>query len=109
MGYHNSFEWDPQKAKTNAQKHRVTFEDAAFVLADDQAERFHYEKYDAKHSMGEDRYITLASHPHRRSIVLLISWTSRRKQGGETVTRIISARRANSRERAEYAKAIRSK
>jgi uncharacterized DUF497 family protein len=86
----------------------VTFDDAAAVLADDEADRYHLEKYDDKHSMGEDRYATIASHPARRSIVLYICWTQRRKKGGRVVTRIISARRATQKERATYAKAIRN-
>ena len=84
-------------------------QDAAAVLADDRADRYHLERYDDKHSMGEDRYVTIASHPAGRSIVLFISWTQRRKKGGRVVTRIISARRATPKERASYAKAIRNK
>jgi uncharacterized DUF497 family protein len=109
MRYHRFFEWHHEKAETNKRKHRVTFEDAAAVLADDQADRYHLERYDDKHSMGEDRYVTIASHPARRSIVLFISWTQRRKKGGRVVTRIISARRATPKERASHAKAIRNK
>jgi hypothetical protein len=52
MRYHHFFEWHEQKAETNKRKHRVTFEDAAAVLADDQADRHHLERYDDKHSMG---------------------------------------------------------
>ena len=29
------FEWDPVKAKTNKQKHKVTFEEAASVFGDE--------------------------------------------------------------------------
>ena len=84
MRYHEFFEWDGEKAETNERKHRVTFEDAAAVLADDEADRYHVERYDDEHSMGEDRYITIASHPARRSVVLSISWTQRRKAGAES-------------------------
>jgi len=52
-----NFEWDPQKAKTNITKHKVSFENAATV--------FQYPKavslFDDKHSEKEDRWITLGS------------------------------------------------
>jgi uncharacterized protein len=105
MRFHHLFDWDPEKARSNAQKHRVTFMDAAAVLADQEADRYHFERYDDKHSMDEDRAITVASHPADRKIVLVISWTERRNKG-QVVTRIISARRANPRERRIYGKAI---
>src|SRR5258708_6250066 len=105
MTRHRLFEWDPPKARSNAQKHRgVTFEDAKAVLMDDQAELYHVEKFDDQHSILEDRYITIGSDPADRAIVLFISWTQR-----QTRTRIISARRATPRERTEYAKAIKKR
>lgn len=94
MRYHHFFEWHEQKAETNEQRHRVTLDDAAAELADDLADRYHLERYDDKHRMGEDRYVTIASHPARRGLVLFICWTRRRIKGGRVVTRIISARRA---------------
>jgi len=105
MRFHHHFEWDPEKAEINSRKHRVTFEDAAAVLADDQADLYHIEGYDDEHSMGEDRFITIASDPTDRLIILRICWTERRKKE-QVVTRIISARRANPGERKQYAKAI---
>jgi uncharacterized DUF497 family protein len=105
MRFHHFFEWDPQKAKLNKQKHRVTFEDAQAVLEDAEADLYHVERYDDEHSMGEDRYVTIGSDPADRQIVLFIHWTQRRK-GGQTLTRIISARRATPQERRHYAKEI---
>ncbi len=105
MRFHHDFEWDPEKAEINAKKHRVTFEDAAAILADDQADLYHIEGYDDEHSMGEDRFITIASDPTDRQIILRICWTERRKKE-HVVTRIISAQRANPGERKQYAKAI---
>jgi uncharacterized DUF497 family protein len=55
--------------------------------------------------MGEDRFITIASDPTDRQIILQICWTERRKKE-QVVTRIISARRANPGKRKQYAKAI---
>ena len=34
------FEWDPNKAKTNIEKHGIGFEEAATVFADEQAVYF---------------------------------------------------------------------
>jgi uncharacterized DUF497 family protein len=41
MRYHHFFEWDPRKSANHKAKHRVTFEDAAAVLRDPQAEIDH--------------------------------------------------------------------
>jgi len=97
MRLHHRFEWDPAKAKTNLRKHAVSFEDAAVVLADDRGDRFHVEDFDDGHSLDEARWITTASHPFDRAIVLRISWMERRG-----VTRIISARLATPGERRVY-------
>jgi uncharacterized protein len=106
MKYHDEFEWDPVKAKANEKKHRgITFEDAAAVLADEQAEIFHYEVPDDPHSMEEDRVTTFASHPFDRSVILRVTWTDRSKKGKQ-ITRIISARLATLEERKQYEKAI---
>jgi len=90
MKYHDTFEWDPANAKANQKKHGVTFELAEVVLADEQAEIFHYEEYDDAHSMEEDRHTTLASHPSRRNVVLKVAWTDRSVKG-KRITRIITA------------------
>jgi uncharacterized DUF497 family protein len=102
---HENFEWDEEKARRNLRKHGVSFDDAAFVLADDEGERFHVEEYDQAHSSGEDRYVTTAAHPDDRGIVLVIAWTDRSTEHAK-VTRIISARAANPAERKRYAKEI---
>lgn len=60
---------------------------------------------DPSHSEGEDRYITYASLPSRRVVVLIISWTDR-STGDEKVTRIISARQATKQEKARYVREI---
>jgi uncharacterized protein len=103
---HENFEWDEDKERKNLKKHGVSFDDAALVLADEGGDTFHVEEYDAEHSVGEDRYVTTASHPDDRSIVLVISWTDRSTKRAK-VTRIISARAATSGERKKYAKEIR--
>jgi len=63
MQFHENFEWDQGKAAKNLKKHRVSLEDAAYVLSDQEADVYHIEEYDEKHSADEDRYLTTASHP----------------------------------------------
>jgi uncharacterized DUF497 family protein len=106
MLLHENFEWDEDKARRNLKKHGVSFDDAALVLSDDQGDIFHVEEYDRQHSMDEDRYVTTASHPDDRRIVVLIAWTDRSTERAK-ITRIISARAATPAERRRYAKEIR--
>jgi len=96
---------NPAVAEKNLKKHGVSFDDAAFVLADEDGDKFHVEEYDREHSTGEDRYVTTASHPGDRSIVLIIAWTDRSTEHAK-ITRIISARAAKPAERPRYAKEI---
>ena len=105
MLLHVNFEWDEDKAEKNLKKHRVSFDDAALVLADEDADIFHVEEYDREYSTAEDRYITTASHPDDRSIVLVIAWTDRSTEDAK-ITRIISARVATPAERRRYVKEI---
>ena len=97
------FEWDATKDQSNVEKHGVSFDDAALVLADEDGDRFHVEEYDSQHSTGEDRYVTTASHPDDRRIVLVIAWTDRSMENAR-VTRLISARVAKPAERKRYVK-----
>jgi uncharacterized DUF497 family protein len=83
----------------------VSFDDAARVLADREGGFYHIEEFDDLHDDDEDRYITTASHPDDRLIVLRISWTDRSSRN-ELITRIISARLATKRERKSYAQKI---
>ena len=70
--------------------------------ADEEGDFFHIEEFDESHADEEDRYITTASHPDDRRIVMRISWTDRSTQE-KRITRIISARLATARERKKYA------
>jgi uncharacterized DUF497 family protein len=105
MMLHENFEWDEAKAEKNLKRHGVSFDDAALVLADEDGDTFHVEEYDQEHSKGEDRYVTTASHPDDRTIVLIIAWTDRSTEHGK-ITRIISARAAKPAERRRYVKEI---
>jgi uncharacterized DUF497 family protein len=102
---HSNFEWDETKAETNLRKHGVSFEEAAAVLADDDGDIHHLDIDDPSHADEEDRFITYAPVPDDRSTVFIISWTDR-STDDEQVTRIISARKANKREKKYYAEEL---
>jgi uncharacterized DUF497 family protein len=86
------FEWDPEKARRNLAKHRVSFEEAATAFADPLS----ITRFDPDHSADEDRYLLLgATHAGR---LVVVAHTDR---GGSI--RIISARLATRRERRTYA------
>jgi uncharacterized DUF497 family protein len=85
------FEWDKDKAASNRKKHRVTFEEAATVFADRLAAIFD----DEAHSAEEQREIIIGHSAENQ--LLLVSFTER-----AGAIRIISARRATTRERRDY-------
>lgn len=88
-----AFEWDSTKARTNAAKHGVTFEEASTVFGDVSSLTIP----DPEHSQGEDREITIGL-SHRANILVVVH-----TERGDNV-HIISARRASQREREAYAK-----
>ena len=88
------FEWDPNKAARNVEKHHVSFDEAATVF-DDPA---FITVIDEEHSADEDRYITIGR--SQRGRLLLVAHTDH-----EGRIRIISARKATRRERKFYAEA----
>ena len=90
------FEWDPRKAEANAAKHGVTFDNAVTVFLDLDA----LDGPDLQHSSTESRFRRLGRSADGR--VLIVAYTLRRSDDAETI-RIISARRASSRERTAYA------
>ena len=59
--------------------------------------------------MDEDRWITTASHPADRQLVLRVVWTMRGGELGQPITRIISARMATKREQIDYEKQIKTR
>ena len=87
------FEWDAPKAKSNERRHGVTFEEAQSVFYDDFALQF----YDEESSSEEDRFLLLGM--SNRSRLLLVVHCER--AGGQKI-RIISARKATSREGSYY-------
>jgi uncharacterized DUF497 family protein len=87
------FQWDAAKARSNLQKHGVSFEEARSVFYDEYARQF----FDNEHSGTEERFIMLGLSD--RSRVLVVCHCER---AGEGVIRLISARKATSSERKHY-------
>lgn len=82
------FEWDPRKAAANRRKHGIGFRDAITVFFDANARIF----ADPDHSEGELRELIVGYDSSGR--LLIVSFVER-----EGNIRIVSARRATTRER----------
>lgn len=89
------FEWDEAKAESNLRKHRVSFETATRVFADP----FAVVEQDRIEG-GEHRWQTLGI--VEGYLLLLVAHTVRDDIDGTEVIRIISARRAEAKERKRY-------
>jgi uncharacterized DUF497 family protein len=98
--FEHQFEWDPVKARRNAREHGVSFERAATVFLDPRAMSI----FDDEHSEEEERWITLGL--DRSGVLLVVCHTFRQENedGREACAkiRLISARRADRREAAQY-------
>ena len=92
------FEWDAQKAKRNARKHGITFDEGATVFDDALASIFP----DEDHSSAEEREILAGYSVLNR--LLLVSFTER----ATGRVRIISARKATAPERNKHEKHLQS-
>ena len=90
------FEWDPEKAKENLQKHRISFERAATIFLDQRAISI----FDKEHSKDEDRWVTLGI--DSSGILLVIVHTFRQVDVSSCRIRIISVRKAKKREAQQY-------
>jgi hypothetical protein len=90
------FEWDPTKAASNLRKHGVSFPTAARVFSDPYAlvEQDRIEN-------SEERWQTIGVVD---GIVMLLVAHTVREQDAVEVIRIISARRADRKERRRYEK-----
>jgi hypothetical protein len=83
------FDWDDRKAAANVKKHGVTFEEAKTVFFDERAKLID----DPDHSENEDRFVLLGLSSALRLLVVCHCY---RGNGG--VIRIISARKATTKE-----------
>jgi hypothetical protein len=81
------FEWDPEKARSNLEKHGVTFEEATDVFNDELSSTTE----DPDHSDAENRFLIFGVSGLQNHLV--VSFTER----GDRI-RIISARRMTRRE-----------
>jgi len=87
------FLWDPWKDRENIKKHGISFEEARTVFYDPRAVQY----YDPDPSKNEDRFILLGL--SARLNVLIVCHCYREK---DSIIRIISARKADRRERKNY-------
>jgi uncharacterized protein len=89
------FEWDADKAAANVRKHGLSFETATLVFADPfaLASRYRFEG-------GEHRWQTIGA--IQGELIVLVAHTLL-DMGEEEVIRIISARKADRKERKIYA------
>ena len=91
------FGWDENKNRSNFKKHEVWFEEAQTIWADVKAVEF----FDPEHSSDEDRFIRIGH--STRSRLILVVFCERAE--GSTI-RVISARKATTREKRDYEKGI---
>lgn len=87
------FVWDPGKNDINREKHAVDFEEAQSAFYDDHAKII----FDPDHSEREDRFLLLGLSERLRCLVVCHCYRE-----GESVIRIISARKATKREQKQY-------
>jgi uncharacterized DUF497 family protein len=85
------FDWDPVKAASNFQKHGVDFNDATHVFADLNAVRMEDKRFD----YGEKREKIVGT--IEGALITAVIYTGR-----EGRVRIISARKANRKEKRKY-------
>jgi len=90
------FDWDADKARTNLQKHEVSFRLATSVFRDPLALTI----FDGEHSDNEERWVTLGRAQNEQ--VLVVVHTSAEVSATELHIRIISARRAEPAEVRDY-------
>ena len=91
------FIWDEGKQRVNIEKHGVTFAEASTVFDDDNALYFD----DPAHSQDEDRFIILGYSERARMLLVCHCY-----RNGDSLIRIISARKANNKESELYGGAL---
>ena len=86
------FEWDDKKAKSNLQKHGISFEEASTVFGDDLSITID----DPLHSESENRCIIIGQSINQKLLVVV------HIEKTDSIIRIISARKATKKERKFY-------
>jgi uncharacterized protein len=87
------FEWDERKAAANAKKHGVSFEEAKSVFVDERAKLID----DPDHSEDEERFVLLGLSSALRLLLVCHCY-----RGEGNVIRMISARKATTKESKSY-------
>ena len=90
------FTWDPEKARSNWDKHGVSFEEACTVF--DDTHGLHVRSF--RHGWEEPRFFRVGK--SSRSRVLTVIFTVRIDSNGKETIRILSARQASIQERKAY-------
>lgn len=91
-----SFEWDNDKNQSNTTKHGISFEEAIAIFDDPHLLTFEDNRFED----GESRWISIGRIlliTQEKMAIIVVVYTDR----GEA-TRIISARKANEREKKRY-------
>jgi len=88
-----NFEWDPDKAKANLKKHKVSFEEAVSVFSDERALVIS----DPDHSVDEERFVLLGMSWSLKVLVVCHCYRT-----CDTTIRIFSARKATKTEAKQY-------
>ena len=90
---HLEFSWDTEKDKANQKKHGVSFQEAQTVFHDENARLID----DPDHSEDEERFILLGMSSKLRILIVCHCY-----RADDTLIRIISARKADKKERKQY-------
>ena len=85
--------WDESRSRTNRKKHGVSFEEARSVFFDENARLMD----DPDHSTDEERFIILGLSVKLRLLIVCHAYRQ-----NDSEIRVISARKANSREQSAY-------
>lgn len=88
-----NFSWDKNKAQTNLQKHKVSFEEAQTVFDDEDARLI----FDPDHSENEDRFILLGYSKSSKILTVVHCY-----RDDEQNIRLISARKSTKDEESQY-------
>jgi uncharacterized DUF497 family protein len=89
------FEWDEKKNSINQSKHGISFEEAQEVFEDP----LQISKLDKRFNHFEERWITIGA--TRKGAIVVVAHLYYDEMGNEII-RIISARKATTRERSFY-------
>jgi uncharacterized protein len=90
------FIWNVAKNEINKSKHGISFELASKVFNDINSLAWQ----DTRYTYGEERWVTLGEIYHQ--VVVIVVYVIKGEQNEEEIIRIISARKANNKERQKY-------